>query len=107
MSTVVAPPLTKVPNYINGQWRDSSASEWQDVINPATGEAITKVPLSDVAEVSQAIEAAAAAYPPWPRTPPENRIKPLLKLKKLLNHPFTDLSRLFTKENGKTFTKAK
>src|SRR5437763_3387503 len=107
MSTVVAPPLTKVPNYINGQWRDSSASEWQDVINPATGEAITKVPLSDVAEVSQAIEAAAAAYPTWRRTPPEDRIQPLFKLKQLLEQQIDELSRIVTQENGKTFAEAK
>src|SRR5256714_8392148 len=107
MSTVVAPPLTKVPNYINGQWRDSSASEWQDVINPATGEAITKVPLSDVAEVSQAIEAAAAAYPTWRRTPPEDRIQPLFKLKQLLEQHIDELSRIITQENGKTFAEAK
>src|SRR5437764_11147801 len=107
MSTVVAPPLTKVPNYINGQWRDSSASEWQDVINPATGEAITKVPLSDVAEVSQAIEAAAAAYPTWRRTPPEDRIQPLFKLKMLLEHHVDELARIITHENGKTFAEAK
>src|SRR5256714_7812617 len=107
MSTVAAPPLTKVPNYINGQWRDSSASEWQDVINPATGEAITKVPLSDVAEVSQAIEAAAAAYPTWRRTPPEDRIQPLFKLKQLLEQHIDELSRIITQENGKTFAEAK
>ena len=37
MSSVAAPPLAKVPNYIGGEWRDSSASEWQNVVNPATG----------------------------------------------------------------------
>jgi malonate-semialdehyde dehydrogenase (acetylating)/methylmalonate-semialdehyde dehydrogenase len=63
MSSVAAPPLTKVSNYINGQWQNSSAKDWQDVINPATGEVIASVPLSDVAEVTQAIELAAAAYP--------------------------------------------
>src|SRR5438067_7033685 len=107
MSTVVAPPLTKVPNYINGQWRDSSASEWQDVINPATGEAITKVPLSDGAEVTKVIEAAAAAYPAWRRTPSEDRIQPLFKLKQLLEQHIDELSRIITQENGKTFAEAK
>ena len=107
MSSVAAPPLTKVPNYINGHWLDSSAKEWQDVINPATGEAIARVPLSDVAEVTKAIEAAAAAYPAWRRTPPEDRIQPLFKLKSLLEEHIDDLSRTITQENGKTFAEAK
>src|SRR6185503_9974281 len=107
MSSVAAPPLTRVPNYINGQWQNSSAKDWQDVINPATNEAIASVPLSDVAEVAKAIDAAAAAYPAWRRTPPEDRIQPLFKLKALLEEHLDDLSRIITQENGKTFAEAK
>src|SRR5450432_2943248 len=105
--TVAAPPLTKVPNYINGQWQESLATEWQDVFNPATGEALARVPLSDNAEVTRAIDAAAAAYPEWRRTPPEDRIQPLFKLKQLLEDHIDELSRIITQENGKTFTEAK
>jgi malonate-semialdehyde dehydrogenase (acetylating)/methylmalonate-semialdehyde dehydrogenase len=61
--TTAAPPITKVPNYVNGQWTESTATEWFDVTNPATGETIAKAPLSDAAEVAAAVEAAAAAYP--------------------------------------------
>jgi malonate-semialdehyde dehydrogenase (acetylating) / methylmalonate-semialdehyde dehydrogenase len=107
MSTVAAPPLTKVPNFIGGEWRTSSATEWQDVVNPATGEVLARVPLSDVAEVTRAVDAAAAAYPAWRRTPPEDRIQPLFKLKQLLEEHIDDLSRIITQENGKTFAEAK
>src|SRR5213595_689174 len=107
MSTVAAPPLTKVPNFIDGEWRASSASEWQDVVNPANGEVLARVPLSDAAEVNRAIEAAAAAYPAWRRTPPEDRIQPLFKLKQLLESHIDDLARFITEENGKTFAEAK
>jgi aldehyde dehydrogenase (NAD+) len=34
----------KLKNYIDGEWVE--ASETRDVINPATGETIVKVPLS-------------------------------------------------------------
>jgi len=104
---VVAPPLTKVPNYIDGQWVESNATEWMDVTNPATGETIAKVPLSGVREVTRAIEAAAEAYPGWRRTPPEDRIQPLFKLKVLLEAHLDELSRILTEENGKTLTEAK
>src|SRR5713101_5701312 len=105
--TVAAPPLTKVPNYINGQWQDSNASEWQDVANPATGGVFARVPLSNAAEVSAAIDAASGAYPAWRRTPPEDRIQPLFKLKVLLEEHQDELARIITQENGKTFAEAK
>ena len=105
--TVAAPPTTRVPQYINGQWTDSRATDWQDVINPATGEVLASVPLADAVEVTSAIEAAAAAYPDWRRTPPEDRIQPLFKLKQLMEDHHDDLARTITLENGKTFTEAK
>jgi malonate-semialdehyde dehydrogenase (acetylating) / methylmalonate-semialdehyde dehydrogenase len=106
MSTAVITE-TKIPNYINGEWVESNAREWADVINPATSETLGKVPISDAAEVTKAIDAAAAAFPAWRRTPPEDRIQPLFKLKQLLEEHIDDISRLITQENGKTFTEAK
>src|SRR5271166_3267713 len=105
--TVATPSIIKVPNFIGGQWVDSDAREWADVTNPATGEVIAKSPLSSAAEVAAAVESAAAAYPEWRRTPPEDRIQPLFKLKQLLEEHIDELSRIITQENGKTFTEAK
>jgi malonate-semialdehyde dehydrogenase (acetylating)/methylmalonate-semialdehyde dehydrogenase len=107
MSTVAAPPATKIPHFINGQWTDSQASEWMDVVNPATAEVLGRVPLAPTAEVTRAIEAAAAAYPEWRRTPAEDRIQPLFKLKMLLEEHIDDVARVITQENGKTFMEAK
>jgi malonate-semialdehyde dehydrogenase (acetylating) / methylmalonate-semialdehyde dehydrogenase len=106
MSTAIITEA-KVPHYIDGQWVDSNAREWSEILNPATGESLGKVPVSDAAEVTKAIDAAAAAYPAWRRTPPEDRIQPLFKLKVLLEDHVDDISRLITQENGKTFTEAK
>lgn len=105
--TVAAPSLSKLSNYMNGQWVDSSTSEWQEVLNPATGESLAHVPLSSPKEVAEAVEAAAAAFPEWRRTPPEDRIQPLFKLKVLLEDHIDDISRIITQENGKTFAEAK
>ena len=106
MSTAIITEA-KVPHYIDGQWVESNAREWSEIVNPATGETLGKVPLSDAGEVTKAIDAAAAAYPAWRRTPPEDRIQPLFKLKQLLEEHVDDISRLITQENGKTFTEAK
>jgi malonate-semialdehyde dehydrogenase (acetylating)/methylmalonate-semialdehyde dehydrogenase len=105
--TVAAPPTIRLTNYINGKWADSYANEWRDVVNPATGETLAQVPLADANEVDQAVEAAAAAFPDWRRTPPEDRIQPLFKLKMLLEEHIDDIARIITQENGKTFAEAK
>src|ERR1700693_3006557 len=107
MTPVAAPPTLRLTNYIDGQWTDSHASEWRDVINPATGEVLAQVPLADAAEVNQPAEAPAAAFPEWRRTPPEDRIQPLYKHKMLLEDHLDDISRILTQENGKTLTEAK
>src|SRR5882762_3793105 len=105
--TVAAPPATKIPQFINGQWVESHASEWLDVVNPATAEVLGRVPMSDAAEVTRAIDAAQAAYPEWRRTPAEDRIQPLFKLKMLLEEHLDDFARTITQENGKTLVEAK
>ena len=96
----------RLPHYINGAWVDSTASEWISVVNPATGDAIATVPLAGSKEVAEAVEAAAAAFPAWRRTPPEDRIQPLFKLKTLLEEHIDEIARIITTENGKTFTEA-
>ncbi len=97
-------PLT---NFINGQWRGASGSEYQDVLNPATGEVLAQVPLSDARDVLAAVDAASAAFLEWRRTPPEDRIQPLFKLKQLMEDHFEEFGRLITQENGKTLAEAK
>src|ERR1700693_5728777 len=102
--TVATATLTRVPNFVNGHWIDSNATEWIDVTNPATGEVIAQTPLSDGAETAAAVAAAAAAFPECRRTPPEDRIQPLFKLKQLLEDHVDELGLILTQENGKTFT---
>jgi malonate-semialdehyde dehydrogenase (acetylating)/methylmalonate-semialdehyde dehydrogenase len=94
-------------NYVNGEWRASSAADYLDVLNPATAEVLAKVPLSPAAEVDQAAQAAQAAFDAWRRTPPTDRVQHLFKLKDRLEGHFEELSRLITQENGKTLGEAR
>ncbi len=96
-----------LPNYINGQWCASSATEYLDVINPATAEVLAQVPLSTATEVDQAAQAAAAAFVTWRRTPPTERVQFLFKLKNLLDEHFGDLAHTITLECGKTLAESK
>jgi malonate-semialdehyde dehydrogenase (acetylating) / methylmalonate-semialdehyde dehydrogenase len=107
MSSVGITQERKLENYVNGSWRASTAKESIEVINPATAEVLTRTPLSTAAEVDEAVQTAAAAFPAWRRTPPGERIQYLFKLKNLLEEHIDELSRLITLENGKTFGEAK
>ena len=98
---------TKLSNYINGEWRKSTAAEFRDVFDPATGEVLAQTPLSPPAEVDAAAQAAAAAFPDWRRTPAAQRIQPLFALKALMEERFDDLARTIVKENGKTMGEAR
>lgn len=93
-------------NYINGGWKRSSASDYLDVINPATARAITTVPMSPGAEVDEAVQRAAAAFADWRRTPAGERIQPLFRLKSLLEQHRDELARILTNESGKTLNES-
>jgi len=97
----------KLLNFVNGEWRASSAGRYLDVINPATAEVLAQVPLSPAAEVDEAARLAAAAFPAWRRTPAPARIQHLFRLKALMEEHFEDLSRSITLENGKTLDDAR
>ena len=96
----------EIRNYINGEWVKSSGPK-RDVINPATGKIIAKVPISTGKETEEAIAAAQAAFPAWRATPPVSRARYLFRLKELLEANFEELSRIQTQEHGKTIDESR
>ncbi|MEO8414307.1 MAG: CoA-acylating methylmalonate-semialdehyde dehydrogenase [Ginsengibacter sp.] len=95
-------------NYINGQWVQSVSKETSDVLNPATGEILAKVPVgSDTAlDVVAAVAAASIAYQQWKDVPVLKRIQPLFKLKQLFEDNADEISRIITLESGKTLAES-
>ena len=94
-------------NYIEGQWQSSGAIETLPVINPATGEELGRTPLSPAAEVDQAAQSAARAFPGWRRVPVGERIQYLFRLKTILDENIEDLARTITMEAGKTVAESR
>lgn len=99
--------MEKILNYIANEWVESTSNEFIDVINPATGEYLAATPLSTKEEVDQAAEAAQAAWLNWRKTPAQDRVQYLFKLKRLLDENIDDISRTITEECGKTFDESK
>lgn len=99
--------MEPVMNYIDGEWRTSSAPERLEVVNPATAEVLAEVPLAAAEEVDQAARAAQRAYQEWRRTPAVDRVQYLFKLKQLMEDDLDELARTIVVENGKTFGEAR
>jgi malonate-semialdehyde dehydrogenase (acetylating)/methylmalonate-semialdehyde dehydrogenase len=107
MSSPATTQAHDLENYIAGSWQRSAATDFFEVTNPATAELLARTPLSPPAEVAAAVEAAAAAFPAWRRTPPGERVQYLFKLKNLLEGHLDELARLVTIENGKTVAESR
>ena len=98
--------MQKIMNYIGGEWLEPQATEFFDVVNPATGELLARTPLCGLAEVEAAARAASEALPAWRRTPAQERIQYLFKLKSLLEANLDEIGRTITRECGKTLEEA-
>jgi malonate-semialdehyde dehydrogenase (acetylating) / methylmalonate-semialdehyde dehydrogenase len=97
----------EILNYINGEWIKPNVKEYLDVINPATGQVIAKTPLGTKADVEAAAKAASEAFPAWRRTPVNDRVQYLFKLRNLMRENADEIAKLITNECGKTFEEAK
>jgi malonate-semialdehyde dehydrogenase (acetylating) / methylmalonate-semialdehyde dehydrogenase len=94
--------IRELTHFYGGSWSRAKSNESLDVVNPATAERLARSPVAGKEDVDAAVAAAAAAYPAWRRTPPEDRVQYLFKLKQLLEDHLEELAQICTQENGKT-----
>jgi len=98
--------VKKLKNYINGEWVESKATQFEDVYDPAKKEVIAQVPLSTKEEIDYAIEVAAKAFESWKNVPVLKRTKVLFNFQQLLEKNKQELAKIITIENGKNLTEA-
>jgi malonate-semialdehyde dehydrogenase (acetylating)/methylmalonate-semialdehyde dehydrogenase len=94
-------------NYVGGRWVAATAGEQLDVTNPATGETLARVPLSNAADVDAAVSAARAALPEWRSRPVIERARWLFGLRQVIETHADELARSVTREMGKTLPDAR
>lgn len=99
--------VRKLKNYINGEWVESRADKYEDVINPATGEVLCQVPISTRAELDQAAVIAEQAFEKWSQVAVPRRARVLFSFQQLLIQHKEKLARLITLENGKNLSEAR
>lgn len=89
-------------NFVAGTWTRPDDAPTLDVIDPATTEHLTTVPLTPADAVHHAAEAAHTAYLEWREVPVTERVQPLYRLKALIERDLNDLATTITRECGKT-----
>src|SRR5215216_4287602 len=107
MVAAVGIEIETLKNYVGGRWVEAMATATQEVRNPATDDVLTRVPLSNAADVDTAVAAASAAFPSWRATPPSERARYFFKLRHLLEEHREELARLIVTEMGKTLDDAR
>jgi lactaldehyde dehydrogenase/glycolaldehyde dehydrogenase len=91
----------KYQMYIDGEFVDSSSSETSRVINPATEEVISEVPMATVEDVKRAIESAEKAQKKWGKLPSSERAKYLTAIANEIRANADMLARTISEEMGK------
>ncbi len=92
---------TKLKNLIGGEAVEPAEGAYEEVVNPATGEAIAEAPLSTKADVDRAVAAAKGAFPGWAATPPSERARALLRMADLIEERAEQIADLESADAGK------
>src|SRR5215831_8080505 len=94
--------------YINGEFVEPGGSSTLDVIDPATGDTIGRVPDASAADVDKAVSAARAAFDdgPWKDATAQERGRILFKLAAIVRERAAELAELETRNTGKPIVEA-
>ncbi len=109
MTATVSEVLRDVPTelIIGGEHRAASDGATFEVIDPATGDALTTVASGTVEDAIACVDAASAAAREWASTAPRKRSEILQRTYQLMVDRADDLARLITAENGKALPDAR
>ncbi|WP_273846774.1 NAD-dependent succinate-semialdehyde dehydrogenase [Rubrobacter calidifluminis] len=102
--TSVLGGIEAAPMFIGGVWRTRSSSF--EVMNPATGEVISRQALADEEDAKEAVEAAAGALDRWRKTPAFERARILERVSRLLVERAEVIGEVLALESGKLLGEA-
>ncbi|AJQ10357.1 Uga2p [Saccharomyces cerevisiae YJM1332] len=104
--TLNDPNLFRESGYIDGKWVKGT-DEVFEVVDPASGEIIARVPEQPVSVVEEAIDVAYETFKTYKNTTPRERAKWLRNMYNLMLENLDDLATIITLENGKALGEAK
>ena len=109
MATKEAPTFAHdlVKNYIGGKWVEGSTGKTFESRNPATGELLGVLTISNADDVNKAVETAEKAFKHWRLTPAPRRGEILFRCAQMLVERKEELAHLMTREMGKVLAEAR
>ncbi|KAL1951588.1 hypothetical protein VTO73DRAFT_737 [Trametes versicolor] len=93
-------------NFVGGEFVESKADKWIDVVDPATQTLLTRVPETTSSEFEQAVSAASQAYKTWSRTSVLTRQRFVMDLQYQLRQHSDAIASSIVLEQGKTYADA-
>src|SRR5215471_6182951 len=93
--------MRTLQNFVNGQFTDSAGGAFSDVVDPSTGEAYARAPVSTAADVDAALRVAAEAFETWRDTTPSERSLALLRFADAIEARSEDLVAAESRNTGK------
>ncbi|KAG5647595.1 hypothetical protein DXG03_008948 [Asterophora parasitica] len=93
-------------NFVGGEFVESRATEWIDVVDPSTQTLLTRVPQTTSQEFDQAADAAAEAFKTWSQTSVLSRKKFVINLQQLIRENADAIANSIVLEQGKTIADA-
>lgn len=90
--------------YIGGRFV-IGAGESEEILNPATGDLIARIPSASKEQIDQAVAAATRAFSTWGRTTPGERSGMLLKLADKVEAAAEEFARLESLNCGKPYAR--
>ncbi|ATN37054.1 NAD-dependent succinate-semialdehyde dehydrogenase (plasmid) [Rhizobium sp. ACO-34A] len=96
----------KLELLIDGVWSAGSEGKGEDLINPATGEVLARLPHASAADLDRALEASAKGFKVWKAMTAQQRAVIMNKAADLIEARKNEIARTLTQENGKPLAEA-
>ncbi|MBV9555791.1 MAG: NAD-dependent succinate-semialdehyde dehydrogenase [Pseudolabrys sp.] len=93
--------------FIDGQWLNGDSRKSEDVVNPATGKVLAKLPHASKADLDNALAAAEKGFQVWKAMSAYDRAKIMRKAADLLRERAEHVGKVMTQEQGKVFGEAR
>ena len=94
-------PFQEFPLFFGGGWQRARSGDSREVLRPATGQPGWRVAEAGEEDVATACDAAAAAFPAWAATDPDERSRLLRVLAGILRERMADLAALESAVTGR------
>jgi succinate-semialdehyde dehydrogenase/glutarate-semialdehyde dehydrogenase len=98
---------TELALYIDGKWLNGTGRKGEDVINPATGKVLAKLPHASKADLDAALAAAEKGFATWKVTSAYDRSKIMRKAADLLRERAEHVATVQTQEQGKVYAESR